>query len=143
AEVERAHRDTAQAKPGPILEPGREVLVERAQLAQHGAIELEQSAVAGGGHGRKAWAALEGADLAEHIAAAHEAQLAPGLALAGRLDQAARLHDPPAIGHLALAHDHVALTGGDVATALHQHLHGPRVELAERLVHAQERRNAL
>ena len=144
AEVERPHRDAAEVQPSPVAEPRGEHRIERAELVEHGRVELEQSAVARGGHGRQARAALERADLAEHIAGRAGSARRGGpsprpVCSTSRPDS----HDPPATGgspSRTMTSPSRALSPRPRAT---MQLDALRVELPERLVRAQERRDPL
>ena len=103
-------------------------------------VELEQPAVARGRHRRQARAALERTDLAEHVAGAQEAHVAPGFLLPGVLDQPTRLHDPPARRALAFAHHDVAVAGVDARGPGRRSARRPSASRSpERLVGTQER----
>ena len=143
AEVERPHRDPAEMQARAVAKPPGERRIERPELPEHCGVELEQPAVARGRHGRQARAALERIDLAEDVAGAQEAHVAPGFLLPGVLDQPTRLHDPPGRGALTFAHDDVAVARLELAAPADDQLDAVRGEVPERLVGAEERGDAL
>ncbi len=138
AEVEGADGDPAQMEPGAILETGREGRLVLAQLGEHGAVELEQGAVADRGHARQAGGAAKRADLPEHVAGPQEANVTPAWSVTGPLDEAPGLDDPPVIGLLALGDDDLAVARVGVTAAGDEQTEPGSVQPRERRVHPQE-----
>ena len=143
AEVQGPNRNPTEVQSRSVLESGRKLGIALPKLTQNRAVELEQPAFSDRRDPRKTRDAAQRTDLPEHVAGAQEADIAARLPLAGVLDQPPGLDDPPVIGALSLAHDHVAVVDLDLASAGDEQLEPGRVQLAEGRIGAQERADPL